>query len=269
MSAKILNPIPQQNYELVRDRIAEILFTELENQYFLTYNQDFNIAAVWVERSSPFDHTECPTVNVSFGTGSFDNKDNKNIDGTYLFNIDCFTKAKATEGQSINGGDQRSTLKLHRLMGLVRAILSNPQYNTLSFAKPSISNVHVVSMDIADSKSDSENVAMGRVVLSVRIPEVCELKSANVIDGTDTAVKMNLTDKGYVFTGSNPIIPPDTCDPATIYINGVYYTIISSGSTQNIIVEYANGNPVSVSFDYDKLIIPDDTGAAIWGELWP
>jgi len=266
--AIIINPIPTQNFEKIRDRIALILFTEFENQYFLSYDNDLNLP-VWVERTLAFDHTEAPAINVSLASGNFDNKDQRAEDGTYLYNIDVYTKAKSIEGADINGGDQRATIKLHRLLGMCRAILEHPDYFRLLFPPPSISNVKVVSLAFADpGKQDAENVMMGRLVFSVRVPETVELKVANLIDGYDTAVKMDLTDSGYVFSGNQPDIPPDTCEPVTININGVLYAIVDPGDTKEINIEYLSGGTVPVSFDYETVIVPDGD-LPTWGNLWP
>ena len=61
--AQIYNIIPVQNFELIRDRIALILATEVNNQFVLSGNEDIN-CDVWLERSTPFDKIENPTINV-------------------------------------------------------------------------------------------------------------------------------------------------------------------------------------------------------------
>lgn len=266
--SEIKLPIPPQNYELIRDRIASILYIELENQWVLTYDRDLMLP-VWVERTIPFDHTEAPCVNVSLASGVFDNEDGRGSDGTYQFNIDVF--AKAAQAGTMNG-DQLATMKVHKILGKCRAILKNNAYIRLSFTPPSISRTTVSSLAIAEAgKKDAEHVMMGRLVFTVRVPEDVELKTANLIDGYDTAVKMLLTDKGYVFSGDNPDIPPPTCAPVTITINGVAYAVIASGVTRDINIEYLNGTQVPVTFDYETVLVPNPGGggSAVWQSLWP
>lgn len=61
--AQINTIIPVQNFELIRDRIALILATEINNQFVLSGNEDIN-CYVWLERSTPFDKIENPIINV-------------------------------------------------------------------------------------------------------------------------------------------------------------------------------------------------------------
>lgn len=196
--SKILDPIPPQGFELVRDRIALILADEIANQYLLTANEDIN-ATVFLERTVPVDHTECPVVNVSLRTANFADHVAINTDDTVFFNIDVYHKSK-TEGDS--KGDSLSNLKLQRLLGLCRAILENPVYKRLDFNGVAfIQNRHFESMEIAEpGKQDALSTSMGRLVFSVRIPEVTQLVLTTIAGGFDTSMKMELTDKGYTFT---------------------------------------------------------------------
>lgn len=194
--ARIQGTIPQQNFELVRDRIGEIITDELESQV-LFYNPDLD-ATVYVERTDPIDKTELPVVIVSLATGNYDNKDVKSTDGTYTYNVDVFTRAKTSADQE---GDQRSMFSLHRLLGVIRYILDNPIYKTLGFANPMISRVAVQSLNIAEpGKQDAASVMMGRLTVTVRVPETVNLLPASLLAGYETSVKLQLTDKGYVFT---------------------------------------------------------------------
>jgi hypothetical protein len=188
--------IPQQNFELVRDRIAAILADEFANQFVLTSNPDFDFD-VWVERIIPFDKEELPTINVSLATGVYANQTVKQTEGTYTYFIDCFTKAKTTEDDD---GDVLATTKLHRIMGMCRAILENPGYKTLGFTAPYLSNRHIERLDIADpGKQDAINARMGRLSLSVRVIETTELKDASLLASSFTNVKLHSTQKGYFY----------------------------------------------------------------------
>ena len=66
--------IGQQKFELIRDRIAEILSTEIANQATIEGHDLWteNIF-VWLERTAPFDKSELPCINVSMSSGEFDN----------------------------------------------------------------------------------------------------------------------------------------------------------------------------------------------------
>ncbi len=110
---------------------------------------------------------------------------------------------------------------------------------------------------------------MGRLILSVRVVETVRLQDYSLLEGFDTAVKLSLTDKGYVFSGDTPYIPPDTCEPVLITINDEYYASVASGTNLNIPIEYENGSAVPVLFEYGTVIIPNPGGSLAWQSLWP
>lgn len=198
--ALITEIIPSQEFELVRDRVAEILIDELANQAALSYDEDLEVN-VFVERSIPFDKTELPAINVSLAQGEFDNKKAPNLDGNYIYNIDVHTSAKSNEEDQ---GDSRASVKLHKILGKCRAIIENPIYRTLGFNKPSISRVFFSQMDIADpGKQDALNTQMGRLILNVRVPEGVSLLAAGLIEGYDTKVKIGTSSVGYAYIGEN------------------------------------------------------------------
>lgn len=72
MSALITTPIGQQGFEKVRDRIAEILLIELNNQKALQ-NFDENIE-VFNERITQMDTSEDLYFNILLDSASYGNK---------------------------------------------------------------------------------------------------------------------------------------------------------------------------------------------------
>ncbi|MBL4810567.1 MAG: hypothetical protein JKY43_10985 [Phycisphaerales bacterium] len=213
--SKIVNVIQKRAFEIIRDRIGEILIDELANQVAISYNEDID-ATVFVERSVPFQAVELPCVNVSVTRGGFDNATIVNKDGTYTYNIDCWTRAKTTND---NGGDSLAMFKLQRLAGVLDAILSDHQYNTLGFVKPYISSTFVEELAIAEPKrnEDAESVMMGRLTFVVRVCEGVEKLEANLIDGFDTSVKIGNTDQGYIYSGNNTPVPPPVNPGGTVF----------------------------------------------------
>ena len=198
--SKINGIIPPQSYELVRDRIGEILTIELANQYLLTSDEALN-ASVFVERFIPFDKTDLPAISVSYSRGDMDNQDVKHADHSATYFIDCFQSAKSSTSEQ---GDALSKVKLHRLIGVCRAIIQNPIYNTLDFDAPFIMFRQITSLEIADAgKQDAVSVTMGRLTLNVRIPENTQLIDAIEAGGYDTQVKLYETDKGYKYIIDN------------------------------------------------------------------
>ena len=195
--AKIDGIIPNQHFELVRDRIATILVDELAEQYTLSSNEDINVQKVWMERVWPFHENELPAVNVCFSHGPYEKQDIQESMGNYIYHIDCYHSAKSTDDDN---GDKLGNIKLQRLLGVCRAIIENPQYNTLDFAPPFIRHREIQKIMIAQAKSgDVNNMAMGRLELLVRVHEDTQLVGTIAAGGYDTTVYLSETDKGYFY----------------------------------------------------------------------
>lgn len=187
--------IGSQAYELIRNRISEILADEIANQSAL--GSDVSNATVWLERFTPFDNTELPAVNVGLATGNFTGQTLLQSNGTYQYNIDAYVSAETTDTAE---SDVLAYKKLHRLLGVMRAILENSQYKTLLFAPPFIMNRSVESLSFADPKKDSSiAVAMGRLSFQVKAVETTETLDGAMIQESITSVKLALTDKGYKY----------------------------------------------------------------------
>lgn len=227
--AQIKKIIPPQYFEVIRNRIAEILADELDNQFLLTYDTDFEVD-VYIERFVPFDHTDTPAVNVSFSGGSYDNQTAIDVDGSYSYFIDVFTKADTTNDDR---GDKLAMFKLHKLLGVCRAIIQNPIYKTLGFEPPFLMSRQISNISIAQPKdSEALSVVMGRLILSIVAPEDTQLLTAKLIKGFDTQVKLSLTDKGYIYSGDNIPVPPVTDGKVTVNFDD--FGTVAEGDTLNI-----------------------------------
>lgn len=197
----ITTVIQPQAFERVRDQIGAILKVEITNQFFRGGDYLFADAEVWRERLIHFDHTELPAVNVMFAGGPFSNQDAKQTEGTYNYYVDCYTKAKASADAM---PDILAMVKLHRLMGVCRAILMDARYITLGFQAPFISNRNIQQMVIGDpSKMDATTSVFGRLVVSVRMREIVDLKTVPIIQDFLSNIRLVLTDKGYIWEGTS------------------------------------------------------------------
>jgi len=197
MSSIITGIIPSQQFEIIRDKIGLILFEELTNQYTLTSNEELNLK-VYVERLVAFDKTDMPCVNVLFSGGTYNNKNTLSADGNYSFFIDVYSAAKSTTELS---GDAKAAFSLQKVLGVCRAILENPQYRDLGYTEPKVSRTSIESISIQEPQNnqDATSSIMGRLVFNVLVEEDTQLLTANAIDSFSTEVKLNLTDKGYLF----------------------------------------------------------------------
>jgi len=196
----IENIIPTQKFELIRDKIGLILYNEISNQYALTSDEKLNVK-IFVERFVAFDKTDFPCINVMFSGSQYSNKNTTVVDADNTFYIDIYTSAIATP---LNSGDSLSTFHLHKLLGICRSILSNPQYRGLAITPSIVSSTMVESLQIQEpqNKQDGTSTIMGRLSFRVRAVEDTSLLDANDIDGTETKIKLNLSDKGYISTNN-------------------------------------------------------------------
>lgn len=201
--AKLNYIIDSQAYEKIRDRIGEILADEISNQATLdtVAGADIN-AKVWAERTQAFSHTETPAVNILLARGDYSNSDATMDDGTYLFQIDAYTSSKADTVKGKNG-DLIAAQKLQRLMGIIRTILTDSAYRTLGFSAPFIEGCGITGISFLDPQivTDTISVHTGRIIFSVRVPELGLGKEPTIIDSYKTSIKLSTTDEGYLFIG--------------------------------------------------------------------
>jgi len=198
--AKITQIIPTQRFELIRDRIAQILALELANQAVLQSNTLFN-GKVWVERFIRFDKTELPAINVYFSDASYDHNTAITARGTNTYNIDLHCSAKHENGSD---GDKLSMFKLQKLAGVIRAILEDPAYIRLDFANGVIQHTSVSSLRVSEpSQEDSFLITSGRLVFTVLSNE--NTRDLQPIDASEytTSVTIGETDKGFYFETIN------------------------------------------------------------------
>jgi len=227
---EIVKAITQRNYELIRDRIANILAIELPSQ--ATLNSDVGLSpTIEIERFVPVKDTELPLVNVMLLRGDYDSYTSIQQDGTYMYHVDIYTKSKWSDDDR---ADKLAFMKLQRLTGVIQAILSDSKYRTLGFAPPSLSRVQVNSIKFAEpaNNKDASSSVMARLEFEVRVPETVEVATLVLIGGYDTSVILGNTDSGYVFSGNNAPIPPFVCAPANIFNsdNSVNFDVLSGAT---------------------------------------
>lgn len=193
--------ISQQNYELIRDRIAQVLVSEFEYQAAIYYNPICDeVDGVYVERTTAIDKSETIAVNVSFDAGTYANKHAGSSDGTYMFFIDVFANAKSVPHAM---GDVLAAYKVQQVMGIIRAILENPIYKRLSFPAGFIMRTMIMQIETlvikAEDRQDAVGTRVGRISFEVRANESVPFKSANILDEFITRVKLSTTDKGMKY----------------------------------------------------------------------
>lgn len=141
MTLKVLeNRITQpMAFEVVRDRIAEILVNELAHQTSLApaeEKEDYDIA-VTIEKTDPWASTQFPVVNVWYDTGNIDTGASSPANeqqGDHFYNLDCYVKkASEVDGVVIDSGDTLSAREVQRVAGLIWQIIMADQNARLQF----------------------------------------------------------------------------------------------------------------------------------------
>lgn len=142
----------RDNSEILRDKIAEIIFTEQANQQTLataaSEDPDQWTLRVFTERSNPWDEFQdcdvpgelpsfvAPIVNVWIDNINYDPKRSTTVDrqlAVATFNIDCYGYGVSEE--LVDGhtpGDSKSALEAQRAARLVRQILMSAHYVQLA-----------------------------------------------------------------------------------------------------------------------------------------
>lgn len=196
MAAQIDYVIPEQAFEIVKERIAVILTEELAEQANLA---GVAAAPIFVDRIARIDDSEVPCLNVTMERDDFDNQDVKSARGTVVYNVDIFIGAEATKTKR---GDTIAHAGLDRVAGMVRYILQHSKYYTLGFAPGFVHRRQVQNIQIArpEQYTDAHNIAMGRVQLMVQMVETEGVSEGVLIKGYESSVKIAETEQGYKFT---------------------------------------------------------------------
>jgi hypothetical protein len=195
---RLLEAIPPRSFELIRNRILDILIDEISYQQEITY--DNATILFCLERSVPFNVNELAVINVSFAEGGYQNKNVSESLGTYTYNIDVHLKANASA--EYEDPDSLATIMMHSLIGKCKAILANPQYNTLGYVPGAVVfNVNCSDIKIAEqSKQDMHSSAMGRLTVIVQAKEVRELIEAALLPGYETSITIDESSSGYKYS---------------------------------------------------------------------
>ena len=200
MASKLTEIIPEQGFELVRDVIVTIVKEELDKQAVLigSPGNEYISSEVYRERIIPFQNSESHIVNVKFANAEYDSKSIEEAHGTNTYFIDVYMSAK-TEGTE--DADSLANVRLHRLLGMIRAIFANPVYRLLGLPRPSITRSGVQSLNIAETevKQDMTTTVQGRVVLSVEFSETTQLLEAITLVNATSIGKIGESEKGYKY----------------------------------------------------------------------
>ncbi len=191
--------IPKQNFELVNERIGEILKLELEEQKALQgFSEPLNI---YTERMDAFKHSEILLVNTFFDAANNNTHSQKSSQGNVVYFIDITTSGASGDGK--DGGNDSSS-RCNKFLGMVRYIMSHSAYRTLGFEPGTIGGVYIENIQKADSEQmDAAYVSFARITVSVKLREDQPLLTGELMKSTLTGVKLDLTEQGYKYELTN------------------------------------------------------------------
>jgi len=188
--AKITIQIPEQNFELIRNKLGVILTDELSAQTVAT---DID---VWLERIIPFDHTELPAINVSWDNVSYDNHNPKTRRGENQYFIDIHINKPHTDSEK---GDIAASKFAQRIAGIVAYILSSAEYRTLDFDPGLINSRWVNDISIGRIQDqDALHTVVARITLKVIADETVGDLTGVAGEIFTSEFKLDETDKGFL-----------------------------------------------------------------------
>lgn len=200
MASIIENIIPRQGFEIVLEKIAVILFEELTRQKSLqTLGDDFG---VYIERQTAYDKNEGIVISVGMDGADYVGKNQFDVQGNTTYFIDLYTTGDET---LVTTGDNNSRFLTLKWLGMMRSILSSTKYKTLGFQPGLIGGTMVekIQNQLSYGNGDANFIKFARITFSVRIQENQEMWTSIELQGNDTTIKINETEKGFKLTFNN------------------------------------------------------------------
>lgn len=211
MSA-IVEPIPNQAFEIVREQIGVIIEAERVSQIDKQTGND-DIAAeilqnttVWSERFVPIQQDELFVVMPIFFAGDYNNQSVGRADGDYQFYIDCYGRSRNSEEEKIPA-DMNAARLLMRLVGMIRYIFAHPEYIRLGFGPtPNIvrrSHPGSIKRTEIERVDGATGAIMYRLILNVDLCEEINPPFVETIIAENlTTVEVNETKEGYQYSSN-------------------------------------------------------------------
>lgn len=210
----------QDSFEVIRDRIASILFLEFESQKSLAVNaglspDDWDVR-VFLERANPWDELSSegelakPIAHVWFEQSMTDSSATNThtkqaVEG--IFNIDCYALGISSNNQAggQNPGDKEAALILHKTVRLVRNILMASAYANLG---RDLLPKFVLARNIESIKTfrpptesqTTENISVARIALKVKFSEYSPGAQPEILESVYAGVSR--TDSGELVAES-------------------------------------------------------------------
>lgn len=205
---KLINK--EDSFELVRDKIAQILADETANQMQLATDAaldptDWDLE-VYTERANPWEKwlndttvaNKVPIINVWFDSDSFDMGQGSTLkcqaaEGS--FNVDCYGYATSSDDGAAGhlAGDEQAAKAAHHAVRLVRNILMSGEYRYLEL-RPLVSRRWVTTRTSFQPQQDTRSVqriVAVRLVVSVKYLETAPDYTGEITDCVHVDLKRN------------------------------------------------------------------------------
>lgn len=199
MASILTETIGAQGFELVGNRIAEILVEEIANQIAV---QGFEETVEgFLERIEPMDKSEDVMFSVAFREGDYEGQTQRDVQGNCMYFIDLFVSGY---GQGETAPSIVSKNKLFRYLGLIRYILSSGKMPTLKFPPGLIGGKYIkkiiLDTDYSNfgnhSNYDGAYIRFARIIYIVRVLENQSLWDGIPLEGNNTQITYENTTKG-------------------------------------------------------------------------
>lgn len=205
MASIITELIPDQPFQIIQNRIGEILLEEITAQHTLQ-NLDSSFA-FFVERISPPDVSEDVVITIACREQDNQEYTQQSSQGQNMYFIDIYCVGIENGNQSMS---ENVRLKLFKYVGIVKYILNSGKYPTLGLPRGLIGNRHVkkVTFDTDysnwgnHSNYDSSGIRFCRIIYLVTAREETQLWEGIPLQGNDSVVYTG-TNKGTQLTFNN------------------------------------------------------------------
>jgi hypothetical protein len=206
MAAILTEIIPAQGFEIVANRIGELLTQEIANQQTIqSLTED---CKVFLERIEPFTKEEDVMITVAWRESTPEGNTQSDYQGYEMYFVDLFVSGGSEDDEAASAIMQK---KLYKYIGLIRYILSSGKLPTLGLPPGLIGGKFIRKITLDTDYSNFGNhsnydwafIRFARVMFMVRVQERTELWQGIPLLGNDTTVHLEGTDQGLQFKFNN------------------------------------------------------------------
>lgn len=189
----------QDSFEIIRDKLAYIVASEIANQKILASNENKEISLwdmkVYLERSNPWEDymndvdNTTPIINIWYDNSNFigassDTVERQAVDGIY--NIDVYAVANSSNNVlgGHNPGDYEASISLQRAIKLVRNIIMSANYTYLDLRGLVWQRMlqSITTFQPQQDRANARAIIAGRLALKVRFNEYSPQYAGNVVE---------------------------------------------------------------------------------------